>query len=155
MRKLLGKFVKLSAIKAAATLADVDTDIASQLSDDNIFVGFITRQTCLKLEREGDCSPSESRKFLLGVRQFYTASVECVNSRLPLKDELLVHAKFINFDMRENCEFKDVEYFIERYNAILAFTSSESDQVFDEFVSYQLLTKRYSEKYMGLSYRQT
>ena len=122
LRKLLGKFVKLSAIKAAATLADVNTDIASQLSDDNIFVGFVTRQTLLKLEREGDCSPSESRKFLLGVRRFYTAAVEYVNSRLPLKDELLVHA---NFDMRENCEFKDVEYFIERYNAILAFTSSE------------------------------
>ena len=46
----------------------------------------------------------------------------------------------LSTDTQESCEFKDVEYLIERYNAILAFTSSESDQIFDEFVSYHLLT---------------
>ena len=133
LKKLLVKFVKLSAIKTATTLAEVDTGIANQLSDDNIFVGFVTRQTPLKLER-GDCSTLDSRKFLLGVRQFYVAAVEYIRSRLPLRDELLIHARFVNFETRETCEFKDVEYFIERYNSVLGFTTSELDQVFDEFV---------------------
>lgn len=40
----------------------------------------------------------------------------------------------------EKCEFKNVEYFIECYNAILGYSTSQSNQIFDEFVSY----KRYS-----------
>ena len=72
---------------------------------------------------------------------FYAAAVEYVNTRLPLRDELLTHAKFVNFETREICEFRNVEYFIERYSAILTFSASESDQIFDEFVAYQLLTK--------------
>ena len=42
LKKLLAKFVKLRAIKTAATLAEVNTDIANQLSDDNIFVVGLT-----------------------------------------------------------------------------------------------------------------
>ena len=67
LKKLVVNFVKLSAIKTATTLAEVNTDIANRLSDD-IFVGFVTRQTLVKLEREGDCSTSDSRKFLLSVQ---------------------------------------------------------------------------------------
>lgn len=119
----------------------VDTDTASQLSDDNIFIGFVTRQTLLKLEREGDCSPSDSRKFLLGVRQFYVAAVAYINTRFPIGDEVLTHARFINFDKREECGFSDVEYFIERYHGFLCLSAGDSDEIFDEFVSYQLLKK--------------
>ena len=81
LKNLVVNFVKLSAIKTATSLAEVNTDIANWLSDD-IFVGFVTRQTLLKLEREGDCSTLDSRKFLLGVRQFYVAAVEYIRSRL-------------------------------------------------------------------------
>ena len=42
---------------------------------------------------------------------------------IPLRDELLIHARFVNFETRETCEFKEVEYFIERYNSILGFAS--------------------------------
>ena len=40
--------------KACTTLSEVDTDSTNQLSNRNIFIGFLTRQTLLKLEREGD-----------------------------------------------------------------------------------------------------
>ena len=116
-------------------MSEVDTDSTNQLSARNIFIGFLTRQTLLKLERVHQIL----REFLLGVRQFYVAAVDYIKAKFPIGDELLTHAKFVNFDKRESCEFKDVEYFMERYNGILHFTTSDSDQVFDEFVSYQLL----------------
>ena len=69
---MLGKFIKLDSIKACTTLSEVDTDTTNQLSDRNIFIKFLTRQTLLKLE-------SDSKKFLLGVRQFYVAPVDYIS----------------------------------------------------------------------------
>ena len=60
----------------------------------------MTRQKLQKLEDEGDCNPSDARKFLLAVWQFYTAAVEYIKTRFPLSDEVLIHAKFVNFERR-------------------------------------------------------
>ena len=127
LKKLLVKFVKLSTIKTTATLVEVNIDIANQLSDDNIFIGFVTRQTLLKLEREGDCSPSDSKKFLLGVRQFYVAAVEYINSRgelFMLGLSTLSLRKIVNLRM------------LSILLSVPGFSTNESDQIFDEFVSY-------------------
>ena len=61
---------------------EVNTDIANQLSDDNIFVGFVTRQTLLKLEREGSCSPSDSKNSFL------------VSNNFMLQQHFMVLARF-------------------------------------------------------------
>ena len=50
LRKVLGKFVKKEVIAAANCLSEVNTDISNQRADENIFVGFATRQTLQKLE---------------------------------------------------------------------------------------------------------
>ena len=137
LKKVLGKFIKLDVIKACPALCDVNTDSTNQLSDGNIFVGFLTRQTLSKLEREGDCTSSDSKKFLLGVRQFYVAAVDYIKAKFPIGDQLLMHARFVNFERREICEFKNVEYFMQRYYETLGLTAD--DEIFDEFVTYQLL----------------
>ena len=73
-----------------------------------------------QLERNGDCSPSESRKFYSGVRKFYTATVSYmyIVAEFPLADEVLIHSKFVNFEKCQNCHFSDVEYFTERYETV-------------------------------------
>ena len=53
MRKVLGKLVKLSAIKSTASLADVNTDLTNQLSDDSIFAGFIMRHKVVEARERG------------------------------------------------------------------------------------------------------
>lgn len=65
LKKINGKFIKVDVIRDASSLIDVDLDTSNQLADANLFIGFITRQKLLKLEREGDVSPSETRKFFL------------------------------------------------------------------------------------------
>ena len=101
----------------------------------------MTRQKLQKLEREGDCSPNDTRKFFRGVRQFYEAAVEYIIAKFPLTDELLLHARFVDFENRESAEFKNVEYFMTRYIEVLAFDLKQVDKVYDEFVAYQMLEK--------------
>ena len=50
-----------------------------------------------------------------------------------------MHAKFVDFTRREAAEFRDVEYFVERYGAFLSFTPQQLDVLHDAFVEYQLL----------------
>ena len=86
-------------------------------------------------------SPSETRKFYKGVRKFYERTIDYIQAKFPLSDDLLMHARFVNFGERENCEFADadVEYFIAHYQNILSFDDVDIDGIFDEFVEYQLL----------------
>ena len=56
-----------------------------------------------------------------------------------MQDDLLLHARFINFTNRDTAEFSDVEYFIERYSSLLNFTAHQLDDIHEEFVAYQLL----------------
>ena len=139
LKKLIWKFIKIDIIRAASSLVDVDIDTSNQLGDANVFIGSITRQKLLKLEREGDVSPSERNKFYKGVRKFYERTIDYIRAKFPLSDDLLMHARFVNFGERENCEFADVEYFIARYQSILSFDDMDMDGIFDEFVEYQLL----------------
>ena len=37
---------------------------------------------------------------------------------------LYMHAKFVDFTRREAAEFRDVEYFVERYGAFLTHSNS-------------------------------
>ena len=50
--------------------------------------------------------------------------------------DLLMHARFVSYEERENCEFVDVEYFIDHYQQVLSFNDVDMDQI---FVEYQLL----------------
>ena len=78
-------------------------------------------KNCLSC-REGDISSAEANKYFEGIRQFYEATVKCILEKFPLHDETFMHAKFVDFTRREAAEFRDVEYFVERYGAFLSFT---------------------------------
>ena len=90
------------------------------------------------LVNELDVSSQLSSKFLQGVRSFYEAAVGYILAKFPLKDDILLHARVINFEKCENSTFSSVEYFLERYTSVLAFSDSEKKLHFNEFVNYQL-----------------
>ena len=69
----------------------------------SIFVGFMTRQLLRKLLNNGDVGMSAVTKFYTAVCTFYTTSVEYVKKVYPLKDDMLMHSKFINIEKREEC----------------------------------------------------
>ena len=96
---LLGKFVKVSVIKAAIEndcLLEVDyVSVQNQLLDSSIFIGFTTRSTLKRYVDNGDISRSDERKFYSGVRDFYVASMNYVKKTFPLNSEVLQHALLI------------------------------------------------------------
>ena len=50
------------------------------------------------------------------MREFYITAVKCALKNLPLKDEVLENAHFLNFQTRETSLFSQVEFFVTRYN---------------------------------------
>ena len=77
---VLLKFIKPVVIRNATALAEVDFGPENQLSDLDMFIGFVTRQKLLKLERKGDPSPAVSKKFLHFVyRQFLKNYNSCLS----------------------------------------------------------------------------
>lgn len=115
LRKLLNKFMEVSALRDQ-NACDVD-HLNNQLSDETIFVGFITRQKMRKLENEGDISQA-AKKFIQGVRSFYEAAVQYVTDKFLLHDDDLLHARVANFLTRSTSSFPDVEFFLWRSIAL-------------------------------------
>lgn len=74
----------------------------------------MTRQLLNKLEEEGDITHREVRLFYNGVCDFFTTAADYAISHLPLKDELIHNARFLNFEKRETSFFSQVEYFVHR-----------------------------------------
>lgn len=106
------------------------------------FVGFVTRQKLRALENGGDVSSQACRKFLQGVRSFYEAAVGYIKAKFPLEDDVLRHARVVKFEKRETNQFSDIEYFMEHYSDVLAFSGPEQNALFDEFVDFMLLEEK-------------
>lgn len=81
------------------------------VSDESLKIGFTTKQRLLKL----DLSDFDMKKFYQAVRTFYYKAALYAEKWLPLKDDVLIHAKFLNFSNRKEVSFQDVAYFIQRY----------------------------------------
>ena len=99
----------------------------------------VARQKLRKLEREGDVSSCEVKKFMDGVRRFFEVATKYILDKFPLNDETLKHAKLVDFERRESADISDVEYFSDCYSTFLKFTPQEQDALHNEFVEYQLL----------------
>ena len=125
LKKILGKFVRADVIKACTTLLDIDFTRVNQLSDEEIFVGFVTGQKLRTLVSEGDIGSNVANKFYDGVRSFYEAATKYIASIFPLRDDLLVHARFVNFNNRENARFSDVKFFLDHYKSALQNRTSK------------------------------
>lgn len=143
--RVLGKFVKVSVIRDAKDEGElINVDFISrdnQLADTDLFVGFMTRQLLRKLLEDGDVGEPEVKRFYKGVRSFYTTAMQYITCTYPLNDDVLQHAKFINFEMREQVTFDSVEYFVHRFPHLLDLRSPrEIEALQEEFISYQLLS---------------
>ena len=141
VRRLLGKFVQIDKIKAAKTVEKVNFEEESQqLKDGQLFIGFVTRQLLNKLVDEGYIDERKRDQLCQAVRHFYQQAVLGTISKLPLQDDTLIHARFVDFFQRENASLEDVEFILKNYRTVLPTTSRETHLLQEEFVEYQLLS---------------
>ena len=93
-----------------------------------------------KLLTDGDISENHAKKFYRAVLQSYQTAFSYATERLPHGDVLLMNAKLINFNERENVNLSQMEYFISRFPHLLPFSSpNEMDHLVDEMHCYQLM----------------
>ena len=101
-----------------------------------IFIGFMTRQVLRQSLDGGDISNFEVKKFYKGVRQFYVKSVNYIIDTYPMTDEVLHHARFLNFDKRLSIGFDSIEFFVGRFPFLLPLAApNEMEALQEEFVS--------------------
>jgi hypothetical protein len=144
LRKLSSKFLKPVAIRALTEDFSVldYKELENQQEDDGLFVGIGTKMLLKKLLDNGDIDPRSEKKFYRSARMFYMQAMAYSLSNLPLKDDLLINASFVNFKKRADVKFSQVEYFVLRFNDLLPFNMPEQlDRLLEEFTEYQLLAE--------------
>ena len=82
--------------------------------DHHLFIGLLTKTRLGSLTEEGDISLAQQSNFYKSVRAFDVRALEYTFSNLPLKDDLMQNAKFLNFHGREITSLSKVEYFVKR-----------------------------------------
>ena len=143
VKKLLSKFVSIQYIRETEDIKDVEyTKRENQLEDRQLFIGFMTEQQITKMLNDGDVDAKKMADFFEAVRQYYEMATAESLAKLPLDDELLLHARLVDFFQREVSYFEDVEYFIKKYPDLLPFsTAAELEKLQEEFVDYQMLKR--------------
>lgn len=97
LQKHLGRLLKISAIRAAGKLSEVDfTDEDNQLADNDLAAGYILKQKLRQTEDEGDISPADIQKFDKAARCYFVAATEYAISHSPFNNNVLRHAKFVD-----------------------------------------------------------
>ena len=100
MNKVASKFIKPNIFWSwklpKKSFTKLDILLECQKHNNDLFVGFITKQTLKKL-LEDEISPREADTFLDGVRAFYRATYECYTKWLPLDNDILKSCIFIDF----------------------------------------------------------
>ena len=141
LTKRASKFLTINTIKAAKSdLTKLKFDTSVQLPDGRIFVGMITKTQLTKLFAEGGITHAQYSKFFKGVREFYMKPMGYALSNLPMNDEVLTNAKFVNVMSRDEASITQVEYFVECFSNLLPYSSpQEHDKLGEELIEYQLL----------------
>ena len=137
LTKLLGRFVTVAAMDEVDSVTDVSfTDTSKQLVDDELMIGFITKQTLQKLKDEVE--PREIGKFYAGVREFFVGAAAYIAHKFLWDDPVLIHSCFVDFEKRKNVSFQSVEYFITRFPEHCP-PADRTDELYDEYRVYQCL----------------
>lgn len=73
-------------------------------------MGFTTRGTLNRFLEAGDVSSNQAQQLQQAALAFLVAAVEYAMAKLPLKDALLKHARFVDVQLRA----EDALYFVDR-----------------------------------------
>ena len=141
--KLLSKFLKASVIQEYKDkLSEVPfSDRNNQIEDSKLFIGLVTSSEIHKRLENGDITDQNVRNFYLSVRQFYVTAVSYIIKWFPLNEDVVKDSQFVDFEVKDQCDFVMVCTFIKKYPKLLKFTNTELDELNEEFLDYQALPR--------------
>ena len=80
----------------------------NQMSDGDLVIGIVTKQTLQKLFEEGDISEIQLKHFYLAIREFLVCATKYLLQWCPFKDELLSHVVWVGFESRMKTTFSSL-----------------------------------------------
>ena len=87
--------------------------------------------------QEGDISAHQHSTFFTAAKEFLTRCTEYLLQWCPFKEELLVHATWLDFENRLEASFLSVEYFVHMFPHVLHNVNMEL--LNEQFIQYQTL----------------
>ena len=79
------------------------------------------------------------------MRNFYETGCDYIVNKWPLNDVLLQHAEIADEDLTQEKTFSSVKYFVDRFPCIVEGCDFDSDNLEEEFASFQVETLTVSE----------
>ena len=129
----------IESIVSADHIENVDFMNPNIHLHNDVSVGMITKQCLHKCLENGDITPQDIKVFYSSVHELFTESVTYALKKLPVRDTLLQHARFLNVMEKVKHTFSSVEYFCEKYSTLFKFTPTIMDSLHEEFIEYQVL----------------
>ena len=143
LKTFLNKFLKPNIIAECDDLSIKEQlpykDTECQLSDEELFIGFLTKMKLGDLLTKADISQAQVDKFHDAVRAFYVTAVDYMYKWFPLQDPLLINSKWTIFYQRLETRFSTVEYFLDRYSNLLKFSPDQMNRLNEQFCDYQTM----------------
>ena len=134
VKELLSRFVSIQSILHADALLDIEyEDPAVQLSDQQLRIGFATRQF---IQQEGLEGTSGVKKFYKEVRCFFIKALNYVKEKFPHDDVVVNNAIVLDVSNRAKVNFGNVYAMLGRFPGIM---EDEVPTLENEFFDYQLL----------------
>lgn len=133
IRKLCSKFMVPAALQGHEDPCEIAfKEKANHLPGRKLNIGFTTRAKLNRLLDEGDITPQQVDSFHEAVLCFLTSAVDYALKKLPLKEPLIKHAKFIDVRQRAASDIEDVLYFVERFPHLLPYHGPEEHDLLGE-----------------------
>ena len=152
IRKLQSGFVQPSQTRGNLPSAVNHTARSHQKADEDLLVGDGVKAYLMKLHADAKAEQSQSKrdqklerldklkeKFFHTVRLFYSAATSYTKKAFPLTNPLLQHAEVADTTVRDSAKFSSLEYFLQRYPAMLPDSCKQQD-LQREFTEYQELS---------------
>ena len=134
LKNFLGRFVKPVEI-VGNNPTEVDyLDSSVHLHDNNLFIGWNTRQTILSEDLEGE---SCLKTFFTNVRAFYIESCNQIIRRFPVNDPVLEGLTALSPSKRQNSSVNSILSLAARFPQIV--DPSKLDDLASEYLDYQHL----------------
>ena len=134
-RKIAQRFLRTEVLQSL-TVDEVMKE-ENLLSLSEMHIGLLTSTTLNKLTNDGTITQNQRRRMLTAAQAFYKESLIYVLEKMDANNEFWMHAVWINYLKRSKAKWEDVNYFIMKYQRLLAFSPSEYDRLHEEFIDFK------------------
>lgn len=133
--------LKIPVLQESPSAFHVNLNDNSVYKDDtSIFLGMTTRATLNRLLSQGDISDDDFKKFHTAVHSYFKDSLIYMKTKFPINDKTISNSVWIDTTQRSEVSWENVQYFVDKYSAVLSLKGVNEDKLYDEFADYQLLS---------------